>query len=267
MNAEIRDHDLWFRDLLTTGTDSADSGIRIRRAAATSPTYDAQVSADAQPRLRILASGKIEWSSGTSVTDTSLERAGAGFLKLVGTDARFYLQTTNAASPYTALAFLDSTGARKFQIDWAAGSTGIVRLGSLTGAAGSETFTEAMRIDPDTPGVSQFRGATASTRVALSTIHGLSNNGTWNLRADGYMSWGDGTLVTDVNLYRLSANRLQTDHYFKADMGLCTKAYAGVISDGTFPGLTPQSGTIAVDTTNNRLYVKVGSTWKYVALV
>lgn len=45
------------------------------------------------------------------------------------------------------------------------------------------------------------------------------------------------------------------------------KLVAGAVTDASFPAVRPPaSGTIAVDTTNNRLYAKVGGTWKYAAL-
>jgi hypothetical protein len=273
MNAEIRDHAVFLKgalDLITNST-TADTGtgtyLSITRPNGTDGALRSLTTGDTVPRWLVLANGRMQWSSGSATADTLLERQAAGQLLLTGTDARFYLKTSNAVSPYAAFAFLDSAGERKFQIDWATGSSGIVRFGTLTGSAGSETFTEALRFDPAVPGVAQHRGASSTSRVALATVLGLSNNGYWNLRADGQMAWGDGTAVTDVLLYRISASRLQTDGYLLAEKGLATKAYAGAISDGTFPGLTPQSGTIAVDTTNSRLYVKVGATWKYVALI
>jgi Right handed beta helix region len=42
---------------------------------------------------------------------------------------------------------------------------------------------------------------------------------------------------------------------------------AGAVTDASFPATRPPvSGTMALDTTNNRLYVRVGSVWKYSAL-
>lgn len=40
---------------------------------------------------------------------------------------------------------------------------------------------------------------------------------------------------------------------------------AGAVSDGQFD-VAPTSGAIGLDTTNNRLYVRVGSTWRYATL-
>jgi hypothetical protein len=43
------------------------------------------------------------------------------------------------------------------------------------------------------------------------------------------------------------------------------KQVAGAVSDASFTR-TPLNGTLAVDTTNNRLYVRVGGVWRYTAL-
>ena len=40
---------------------------------------------------------------------------------------------------------------------------------------------------------------------------------------------------------------------------------AGAVSDDDFPA-TPDDGMMGVDTTNDRLYIRVGGTWMYAAL-
>ncbi len=47
--------------------------------------------------------------------------------------------------------------------------------------------------------------------------------------------------------------------------GLATKVKAGTISDADF-AVTPVDGTLAVDTIDNRLYVRIGGAWKSVTL-
>lgn len=69
----------------------------------------------------------------------------------------------------------------------------------------------------------------------------------------------------DTNLYSVAANVLKTDDQLRVSDGITTKIKAGIPADGDFTA-TPESGTIAVDTTNSRIYVRVGSTWKYAAL-
>ncbi len=53
--------------------------------------------------------------------------------------------------------------------------------------------------------------------------------------------------------------------HVNADAGIETKVVAGAVSDANF-GNTPGSGAIAVDTTNSRVYFRVGSTWKFVGV-
>lgn len=73
------------------------------------------------------------------------------------------------------------------------------------------------------------------------------------------------TVGTDTNLFRAAANFWRTDDQFHAVDGITTRVVAGVVSDGSFT-ITPGSGTIAIDTTNSRIYVRVGATWKMVAV-
>lgn len=78
------------------------------------------------------------------------------------------------------------------------------------------------------------------------------------------VQFGNGTNAPDTNLYRAAANHLKTDDLLEAAGGLTLKTVAGVVSDSNFD--VDQSGNMALDTTNSRLYVRVGSTWKYVTL-
>lgn len=88
----------------------------------------------------------------------------------------------------------------------------------------------------------------------------------YNVKTDGTTEWGPGGSGSrDTNLYRSAANVLRTSDQFVADDGVTTKTRAGAITDANFT-VTPASGTIAVDTANSKLYVRVGSTWKSVAL-
>ncbi len=80
------------------------------------------------------------------------------------------------------------------------------------------------------------------------------------------MDWGaGGASPTDTNLKRAAADKLQTDDQFVAVDGITTKTVAGAVSDASFTA-TPASGTIAIDTTNSRIYVRVGTTWKSVTV-
>lgn len=107
--------------------------------------------------------------------------------------------------------------------------------------------------------------------VAKGTNTGQTTDYLWLMyeTATGpVMQFGDGSGsgTRDVNLYRSGANVLRTGDNFTADQGITTKVVAGAVSDGSFTGLTPASGTIAIDTTNSKIYVRVGTTWKSVTV-
>ena len=56
-------------------------------------------------------------------------------------------------------------------------------------------------------------------------------------------------------------------HLVQMPGGVATKVKAGSISDGDFPAGAPiPDGTLAVDTTGSRLFVRIGGRWKSVAL-
>lgn len=83
--------------------------------------------------------------------------------------------------------------------------------------------------------------------------------------ANGVHVWGDGSDNGDVTLYRLSADHLLTDDHFQASDGISTKVKSGVPTDGDFLH-APPNGAIAVDETNNKIYVRIGGTWKGVTV-
>jgi hypothetical protein len=76
--------------------------------------------------------------------------------------------------------------------------------------------------------------------------------------------WGGAFTSLDTNLYRADADTLKTDDQFHAAGGLTTKIKAGVPTDADTA--TDADGTILIDTTNSRIYVRVGGTWKYATL-
>lgn len=107
----------------------------------------------------------------------------------------------------------------------------------------------------------------SGTDVAFAT--GLASEGApkWYMDATGTMSWSvGGTDYTgDIAIYRGAAGRLTCNNQIQALDGLTTRTVAGVVSDASFT-VAPVTGTLAVDTTNSRLYVRVGSTWKSVVV-
>ena len=84
------------------------------------------------------------------------------------------------------------------------------------------------------------------------------------------IAFGPGNAARDTNLYRSAANLLKTDDSLEvAGQFICgeqaIKVKAGIPSDTDFG--VDVSGNICLDTTNGRIYFRVGTTWKYAALV
>jgi hypothetical protein len=73
--------------------------------------------------------------------------------------------------------------------------------------------------------------------------------------AGGRLNWSSGSATFDTNLFRDSANMLQTDDAFKAALGIVTLTTAGA------PEAVLPDGAIAIDNTNNRLYFRSNSNW------
>jgi parallel beta-helix repeat protein len=70
----------------------------------------------------------------------------------------------------------------------------------------------------------------------------------------------------DTNLYRAAANQLKSDDNLQAVDGVATKVKAGTPVDGDF-ATTPPVGTIVVDTTGNKIWVRTAAaTWKGVVV-
>jgi hypothetical protein len=101
--------------------------------------------------------------------------------------------------------------------------------------------------------------------VFISKVDGEAGDRFW-IDSAGIMRWGDGTdFAADANLYLAATGRLASASQLNPTEGVATKVKAGTVSDTDFT-VTPVSGMLAVDTSNRRLYVRVGSTWKYVTL-
>lgn len=115
--------------------------------------------------------------------------------------------------------------------------------------------------------------ATLDATAGLSATSAVLNAGKatdaalrYRINRSGTHTWGDGTNPVDVQLSRGSADVLATPDRFEATDGVTTKVTAGPPVDGDF-AQTPVDGTMVLDSTNERLYVRVGGAWKYSALV
>lgn len=77
--------------------------------------------------------------------------------------------------------------------------------------------------------------------------------------AGGRLNWSSGSATFDTNLFRDSANMLQTDDAFKAALGIVTLTTAGA------PTAALPDGAIAIDTTNDIFYFRSNSSWQEVS--
>ena len=73
--------------------------------------------------------------------------------------------------------------------------------------------------------------------------------------AGGRITWSSGSAAGDVNLYRSAADTLTTDDVLKATGGVVTLVTAGA------PSVALSDGALAVDSTNDVLYIRSGGEW------
>ena len=106
-----------------------------------------------------------------------------------------------------------------------------------------------------------LRGISFST-VSDEAISARVNNDEYSrvrIDAGGRLNWSSGSATFDTNLYRDSANMLQTDDAFKAALGVITLTTAGA------PSAALPDGALAVDTTNTKLYFRSNSLWNEIS--
>jgi len=91
---------------------------------------------------------------------------------------------------------------------------------------------------------------------------------TWAMHKDVIMGWtgddGDRSNI-DTSLYRGGAGTLQTGGRLVALDEVATKVVKGAVSDSSFK-TPPPDGTLALDTTNDQLYVRTKGRWKKILL-
>jgi hypothetical protein len=84
-------------------------------------------------------------------------------------------------------------------------------------------------------------------------------------RQSGAMEWGNGTAATDVTLSRTAVAQMQGAGNWKFLDGVATKTKAGTPVDGDFT-TTPPDGTIVGDSSGSKFWIRLGGTWKGVAV-
>ena len=105
----------------------------------------------------------------------------------------------------------------------------------------------------------------SASNIAYDSLLAGEANARFRFFSSGQWEWGPGSAATDTNLYRAAANQLKTDDTFVGADGVATKTKAGIPADGDF-ATAPPDGTLAVDTTNNKIYVRIGGAWKSVGV-
>lgn len=101
--------------------------------------------------------------------------------------------------------------------------------------------------------ISIVSGAASSQAIAAKADGDTQNR--INIDAGGKITWGSGSAAGDTNLYRSAADVLKTDDVFQAVSGVVTLTTSGV------PTATLDDGALAVDTTNDNLYLRSGGAW------
>jgi hypothetical protein len=100
------------------------------------------------------------------------------------------------------------------------------------------------------------RKFTTASSTALDVFVSGESNARIVVDAGGKITWGTGAATGDVTLYRSAANILKTDDAFEATLGLVNLTTAGT------PSASSADGTVAVDTTNHKIFFRSGSSWR-----
>lgn len=100
---------------------------------------------------------------------------------------------------------------------------------------------------------------------AFTAFYGTKIMACLDIFCDGAMWWGSGDTSQDTSLYRSAAARLKTDHLFTAALGVATKVKAGTPTDGDWAA-NPPDGTIVGDSTGSKIWIRLGGTWKSIAV-
>jgi len=205
-----------------------------------------RLTGDTQPKVSLGVNGSgypsvLFGVGGSTAPDVTMTREAAG---------RVLVSATSGHARVGSLLGDDSTDANSFYA-WVAGdSIPRARMGqdgggrpSIAMGAGGANALDAF-LDRDAAGVFGVRD------TVMRGYRAAAANGTFVGRVTG-----DG--ADQFILYAGGRG-------FFGD-GITTLTKAGVVEDADFR-TTPVSGTIALDTTNSDLYVRVGGTWKSVAL-
>jgi hypothetical protein len=257
----LRDNLLWLKgsvDLVTNGTGS-DVGtgtyLSIKRAAAAELSFRTHYGADTDYRFRIKSEGNMEWGPGTGVRSHGLS-TGANELRLDG--AAFAVQRAGAGDQFLTGYH---TGQSDPRIAIGVHSSGVSRIEFGGGSAATDAAMErpsAGRIRFPQSTTVEFVGGAGERR--LDVFQSGENFPRFAINSGGNVLFGNGINSTDITLERGGAGLLSTPQQFRAEDGLQTFVFAGLMTDARFTN-SPQNGMLAVNSSTNRLCVRIAGSW------
>ena len=254
---------------------------------AASQAVAAKVNGDTQSRVNIDAGGKITWGSGSAAGDTNLYRSAADELT---TDDNFVVDGILTANHIHG----NLAGAHYIHVKNTSGST--IAAGTpvyATGSVGASGATEISASDASTASTMPALGITQSSlsnndegHATVLGVIGSLNTGSYSVNDELYVAPGGGltttrpTATTDAvqKIGRVIRSDASTGEILVVGAGRSNdvpnqisvtgtvEGQSGVITSTSSgaPTATISDGAIAVDTTNDKLYFRSGSTWQVV---
>lgn len=266
-NSEVPTHLNWLYNALgiITRNTQADTGtateLGVTRAATSDVGFTVRVGADTNPRLRIQAGGILEWGAGNAAPTIQLQRDNDTTLKL--NQVMLIERGTPGGDRFFAARLPGDTDPR---VDMSTDSNNRGRIAFGAGNAAVDAFLTrdaAGRMLIPVGSSLKFEGAAGDMKWTVMQTG--DTQARIRVLAGGTLEWGAGSGATDIFVYRQSAGWLKTDNHFQAVDGIQTLTFAGAITDARF-AQQPGNGTIALDSTNHRLYVRDGGNWRFTAL-
>lgn len=257
------------------------SGIWGERGSGGNVGLATYITGDGVDRWEALADGTLKWSDGTNPVDTSFFRFAAGRLRTPGTleaQLGFWLPNATGVGDIALLSWVSGDSQDRFEIYadgkhwWGPGGSTAPDTNLYRSAAGKLKTDGDLIVAGTTINISNtgaviwFGTAGGDTNLyrdsasVLKTDDDLVVGG--SLTASGTLWFGT---AIDTDLFRLSAGRLKTDGLLLAAQAIATKQKAGAPVDGDW-STNPPDGTIVVDSTNNKIWARVGGAWKGVVI-
>lgn len=208
---------------------------------------------------------------------------------MVADSALIRISHSGALGSDAAVAVLDGVSAQA--VNDAAGITSVIHREGATTSSDSyilRSFRQSglksvrsgnwLSSEPEFPLVSSYsyltnmvdrlRGLEIRSRTATDSsfraFTGADEHPRIEIDQNGDLRFGSGAAATDIRIARSGADRLRVYDGLVVDDGVTTKTKAGTISDADFVQGTKSDGLLAVDTTNGRIYFRMGGVWRYV---